>query len=278
MCATNRPDLLDPAILRPGRLDRTVRVDLPDREARLHILRIHSKNKPLADDVDLDELARDTFGFSGAHLESLCNEAAILALRRRKREIGRTEFKEATDKVMLGERIERALQERDLYRVAVHEGGHALASEVMKPGSVSSVTIVPRGMALGFVRHTSEEDPLLQTVSELTSDLVVLLAGSAAEQLIFGERSTGAANDFEKAWDIARRMVLSGLSDLGVVQEEALTPDQLYQTIQGMLSRAGEEAERVLAERRVELEQLADTLLERETVAGDALRAWLESA
>jgi cell division protease FtsH len=278
MAATNRPDLLDPAILRPGRLDRTVRVDLPDRDARLSILRIHTQNKPLADDVDLDAIARETFGFSGAHLESLCNEAAILALRRKKRQIGQAELLEAVDKVMLGERIDRHLGRDQLYRVAVHEGGHALVSELLKPGSVSSITIVPRGMALGFVRHAPEEDPLLQTESELLMDIMVLLAGSAAEQLVFGERSTGAANDFEKAWEIARRMVMAGLSELGVVNEEAVTQQQLYDTVQRMMREAGERVERLLADHRPELLALAERLLDSETVDGHDLRRWLRSA
>lgn len=277
MAATNRADLLDPALLRPGRLDRMVRVDLPDRDARLHILKIHVKNKPLETDVNLDRLARDTYGFSGAHLESLCNEAAILALRARKTTIGNVEFYEAVDKVLLGEKLDRDIRREDLYRVAVHEGGHALVSELTKPGSVSTVTIVPRGMALGFVRQSPLEDPLLQTVSELEKEIMVCLAGSEAEHLIFGERSTGASNDFEKAWDIARRMVMAGISELGIVQEDALTPAQWYDTIKGQMATLAERTGLLLRQHREDLTALADTLLETETVEGEQLRKWLSA-
>lgn len=275
MAATNRADLLDPALLRPGRLDRIVQVDLPDREARRQILAIHTRQKPLAPDVDLDALARETFGFSGAHLESLCNEAAILAHRRRLEAIGQREFLEAVDKVLLGERMDRTLRQQDRRRVAVHEGGHALISELVRPGSVASVTIVPRGAALGFVRQTPEDDPLLQTVTELQHEIMVCLAGSAAEHLAFGERSTGAANDFEKAWQIARRMVLAGLSKLGVVQEEALTPAQLYETVTGILQEAEQGVVRLLEAHRGLLERLAARLADAETLDGSTLRAWL---
>lgn len=277
MAATNRADLLDAALLRPGRLDRLVRVELPDREARLHILDLHSKGKPLEADVNLDAIARDTYGFSGAHLESLCNEAAILALRRTSLRISGQDFREAMDKVLLGERMDRAIRNQDLTRVAIHEGGHALVSELVKPGSVSSVTIVPRGMALGFVRQASEEDPVLQTVTELRAEIMVCLAGSAAESLELGERSTGSANDFEKAWDIARRMVLAGLSNLGVVHEEALTRSQLYDTIQAIMAEAELRVRALLAEHQNVLRRLADHLLETETVDGSQLRMWLAS-
>lgn len=277
MAATNRADLLDPALLRPGRLDRMVRVDLPDREARLHILKIHVKNKPLGDDVNLDQLARDTYGFSGAHLESLCNEAAILALRARKTTVGHKEFHEAVDKVLLGEKLDREIRREELYRVAVHEGGHALVSELTSPGSVATVTIVPRGMALGFVRQSALEDPLLQTVSELEKEIMVCLAGSQAEHIIFGERSTGASNDFEKAWDIARRMVMAGISELGIVQEDALTPGQWYDTIKAQMTALADRTDALLRQHQAELKALAETLLEIETVEGGRLREWLSA-
>jgi len=275
MAATNRADLLDNALTRPGRLDRVVRVDLPDRAARQRILALYAANKPLAADVDLAAVARDTFGFSGAHLESLCNEAAILALRAQAAEVSRAHFQEAVDKVLMGERLDRAVRDQELKRVAVHEGGHALVSELVRPGSVAQVTITPRGLALGYVRQTPDEDPLLETVSELEGQIVVCLAGSAAEALALGERSTGAANDFDQAWGIARRMVLAGLTELGVVNETALTKAQLYRTIRGIVEEAGRRVQEVLADHQTQLLRLADALVREETVDGDTLRAWL---
>lgn len=275
MAASNRADLLDPALTRPGRLDRQVRVDLPDRMARRQILALHAANKPLAGDVDLDALAHDTFGFSGAHLESLCNEAAILALRDGAPALSRQHFHEAVDKVLMGERMDRVVRSAERRRVAVHEGGHALAAELVRPGSVSQVTIAPRGRALGYVRQSPDDDPLLETVSELEGQIVVCLAGSEAEVLQLGERSTGAANDFEQAWAIARRMVLAGLTELGVVDEQALTKDQMFGAVQGIVRRARARVRALLEENRRELARLADTLVAEETVDGPTLRRWL---
>lgn len=273
MAATNRIDLLDGALLRPGRFDRTVRVDLPDRDGRLQILRLHTRNKPLADDVNLDQVARESFGFSGAHLESVCNEAAILALRNGCRQITMAHFTQAIDKVLLGEKLDRSLRRGELHRVAIHEGGHAIVAELVSPGSVSSVTISPRGMALGFVRQAPHDDRLLQTVTELTADIQVLLAGSTAERLLLGEQSTGAANDFEKAWEIARRMVLSGLSSLGVVHEDALAPETLYQAVKEIIVAQQAIVDTFIDTHRRQLEFLADRLLQEETLPGDAVRS-----
>ena len=159
--ATNRQDLLDNAIQRPGRFDRMVRVDLPDKVGRKEILSLHLRNKPLADDCELEELARETFGLSGAHLESLCNEAAIIALRSGRDEICKADLTEALDKVLLGEKLERRPTETELRRVSVHEAGHAIVSELIRPGSVAQVTVAPRGNALGYVRHAPREDMYL---------------------------------------------------------------------------------------------------------------------
>src|SRR5690606_32290083 len=148
MAATNRPDLLDPALLRPGRFDRTVQVDMPDREGRFHILKIHTRRRPLADDVDLDLLAREMYNFSGAQIESVVNEAAIHAMRAGRDEIRLEDFKEAIEKVMMGERLDRKPRSEELERIAHHEAGHALISELVRPGSVSSITITSRGKAL----------------------------------------------------------------------------------------------------------------------------------
>ncbi len=272
MAATNRADLIDPALLRPGRFDRTVRVDLPDRQGREAILLLHTRNKPLSDNVDLSRIALETFGFSGAHLESVCNEAAILALREDTAAVDHDHFKAAIDKVLLGEKLDRHLDREELYRVAIHEGGHAIVGELVNPGSVSSITIAPRGMALGFVRQAPLDDRLLQTVSELKADIAVCLAGSTAERLVLGEQSTGAANDFEKAWDIARRMVTAGLSSLGVVQEEALSPEVLYQTVHEIIRDSQEIVDELIDTHRESLTRLADLLMDQETLPGEAVR------
>lgn len=275
MAATNRADLLDAALMRPGRFDRSVGVDLPDREGRLRILELHSRNKPMGPDADLSRVAQETFGFSGAHLESVCNEAAILALREGSTAISARHLAEATDKVLLGEKLDRTLRDGELNRVAVHEGGHALVAELVNPGSVSSVTISPRGMALGFVRQAPDDDRLLQTVSELKADIQVCLAGSTAERLLLGEQSTGAANDFEKAWDIARRMVLSGLSTLGVIHEEALSPESLYRTIQDIIVEQQALVDDLIQRHQPTLNHLATLLLAAETLSGHEVRSLL---
>lgn len=272
MAATNRADLIDPALLRPGRFDRTVRVDLPDRMGREAILLLHTKNKPLAKDVNLGQIAVETFGFSGAHLESVCNEAAILALREDATIVTQGHFKSAIDKVLLGEKLDRHLRREELYRVAIHEGGHAIIGELVNAGSVSSITIAPRGMALGFVRQAPDDDRLLQTVSELKADIAVCLAGSTAERILLGEQSTGASSDFEKAWDIARRMVTSGLSSLGVVQEEALSPEVLYQTVQEIIRDSQELVDELVTSHQSSLLELAALLMEQETLPGERVR------
>ncbi len=275
MAATNRADLLDQALMRPGRFDRLVRVDLPDREARLSILELHTRNKPLDVEANLDAIARETFGFSGAHLESVCNEAAILAMREGAEVITTSLLRQAVDKVMLGERMDRTMRHEDQKRVAVHEGGHALVGELVNPGSVASITIAARGMALGFVRHAPDDDRLLQTVSELKADIQILLGGSTAERLLLGEQSTGAANDFEKAWDIARQMVLSGLSSMGVVQEEALSPEVLYHTIRDIIAEQQSIVDELITLHEHDLWALAAQLLEHETLPGEAVRGFI---
>jgi cell division protease FtsH len=275
MAASNRADLLDQALLRPGRFDRVVRVDLPDWSGRLQILQLHTRNKPLASDVDLAAIARETFGFSGAHLESLCNEAAILAFREGRNEITMADLKSAVDKVMLGEKLDRQVHKEERERVAVHESGHAVIAEHLQPGSVASVTIIPRGMALGFVRPAPEPDRWLRTVSELRAEIAVLLAGSTAERILLGQPSTGAANDFEKAFDIARQMVLAGLSPLGVVQEEALSPETLYQAVRDIVAAERERVDRLVERYRAAIQALSQRLLVEETVSGEEVRSLL---
>ncbi|BAS27659.1 AAA family ATPase [Limnochorda pilosa] len=270
--ATNRPDLLDSALLRPGRFDRTVRVDLPDKEGRRHILEIHAQGKPLAPDVDLDELARETYGFSGAHLESLLNEAAILAMRQGDRQIGGRHLREAVDKVLMGEKLDRRPSEAERRRVAYHETGHAFVSELGRPGSVSTVTLSPRGQALGYMRQTPEDDPYLYTQEELEHQIDVCLGGAVAEELFFGSRSTGAMGDFEQAVGLARRMILAGMSSLGIVSEETLPEDHLHQeTVRILKGREGYVRE-VLTAHRPLMDRAAVELLREEKLPGARVR------
>ena len=188
--ATNRPEILDPALLRPGRFDRIVQVDLPDLEGRKKILELHLKNKPVDPAVNLEKIARETFGFSGAHLESLANEAAILAMRAGEDTIREKHVLEAIEKVIMGEKVERKPSEEELWRIAVHETGHALVSETIEPGSVSSITITSRGKALGYIRQQPPEDRYLYTRDCLDHKIAVLLGGSISEKLILGNQST----------------------------------------------------------------------------------------
>jgi ATP-dependent Zn protease len=274
MGATNRVDMLDPALLRPGRFDRVVNVDLPDKEGRMAILELHTKGKPLAADVNLENLARQSFGFSGAHLESLCNEAAILALRENDDTITMRHFTEAVDKVILGEKLDRKPTLEEKRRVAIHEGGHALAGEWVEAGTVSTVTITPRGRAMGYVRTNPADDRYLYTRPMMEGQIRVALAGFLAEELIFGQGSTGAAGDFERVMDLAKRIVSGGMSDLGIIDPEAGSKDEVQKII-------GEQQEQVrwfLAQRREVLEQVAETLVREEVIDGDALRRLLAEA
>lgn len=273
--ATNRVDILDPAIVRPGRFDRIVKVDLPDKEGRLHILKIHTANKPLADDVNMDQIAKETYSFSGAHIESLTNEAAILALREGQKKIGYKHFKEAIDKVMMGEKLDRKPAEEELRRVAVHETGHALIGELVNPGSVSTITIAPRGQALGYVRHNPQDDVYLHTQEYLENQIAICIAGAAAEEFILGNRSTGARNDFEKATDIARLIIFSGMTHLGVVNEKDLPANLKHEVMTEILRKQEERAQGMLRERRDLIEQITEKLLSDETFTGEELRTML---
>jgi cell division protease FtsH len=270
--ATNRPDLLDPALLRPGRLDRVVRVDLPDREARRQILERKVRGVALAPDVDLDALAQETFGLSGAHLESVVNEAAILALRQGSPVVAARHLAEAVEKVTLGERLERTPSPAQRWRVAVHESGHALVAETLRPGSVAAVTITSRGNALGYVRQAPAEDTYLRTREELAADLAVALAGYAAEVLVLGSGSTGAEQDLAQAAELARTMVRSGMSRLGLVAEATLAPGELDRAVREILALEEERVRRLLAAQQETLVRVAQTVLERERLPGEELR------
>ncbi|MDI9419568.1 MAG: AAA family ATPase [Firmicutes bacterium] len=275
--ATNRVDLLDPALLRPGRFDRIVRVDLPDKQGRLQILRIHAKGKPLALDVDLEQIAQATFGFSGAHLESIVNEAAIYALRHKRREITNRDFKEALEKVMLGERLNRNPSGEERLRIAYHETGHAMLSEKINKGSVASVTIISRGNALGYMRQHGQDDQYLYTKAELLARIQVCMAGAVAEELVFGERSTGAVSDIEQAAEIARKIVFAGLSDLGVVTSD-LPSGVLVRTITQIIKEQETQVYDYLAENQGKLHVLAQKLLEQERLSGVQFRQIMQKS
>jgi cell division protease FtsH len=285
--ATNRPDVLDPALLRPGRFDRRVTIENPDREGRLAILRVHARGKPLAADVDLSEVAKATVGFSGADLENLLNEAALLTARRERTAIGRDELEEAAERVMSGPRRRgQGLSPRERELVAYHEAGHALvAHRLPHADPAHRVSIVARGAAGGHTRLLPEEDRRFWTQSQLEDALAVALGGLTAEELVFGEPTTGPGSDLEQASALARHMVLEyGMSDrLGPValghtadtesppmfearaysEETAALVDA---EVQRLVRRAHERARQVLASELDTLETLVTDLHEHETL------------
>ncbi|HID06781.1 MAG TPA: cell division protein FtsH, partial [Armatimonadetes bacterium] len=292
--ATNRPDVLDPALLRPGRFDRRIVVDHPDARARKQILEVHLKGKPIAEDVDVEVLARSTPGFSGADLANMVNEAAILAARRGKEEIGMAELEEALEKVAAGpERRSRRLSEREKRILAYHEAGHALVSKLVPYGQhVRKVTIIPRGMALGYTLQFPWEDRYLWTRSELLDQITGMLGGRVAEEIIFGEVTTGAQNDLEHATEMARRMVCEfGMSErLGPVTlgrrtgpvflgrdlvedrnySEAIA-NEIDQEVRRIVEECYTRARRLLEQHRDILDHLVELLMEKETITGDEI-------
>ncbi|MGE0793860.1 MAG: ATP-dependent zinc metalloprotease FtsH [Acidimicrobiia bacterium] len=289
IAATNRPDILDPALLRPGRFDRQIVVDRPDLQGRRAILGVHATGKPLDTDIDLDVLARRTPGFTGADLANLMNEAALLTARRGSRLIDMRAMEESIDRVMAGpERKSRVMTEKEKRVIAYHEAGHALAGHVLpNTDPIHKVSIIARGRALGWTLALPTEDRHMQTRSELRDELSMLLAGRTAEELVFGDPTTGAQNDIERATNIARAMV----TEFGMT--EALGPQQLV-TRQGepflgrevggsreysdeiaarvdhevrrLIDQAHAEAREILTLHRVTLDRLADALVEQETL------------
>jgi cell division protease FtsH len=289
IAATNRPDILDPALLRPGRFDRQIVVDRPDLEGRKAILNVHAKGKPLGADIDLSVLARRTPGFTGADLANLMNEAALLTARRSTDTIGMAAMEESIDRVMAGpERKSRVMSEKDKRVIAYHEGGHALVGHVLpNTDPIHKVSIVARGRALGWTLALPSEDRYMLTRSKLCDELAMLLGGRTAEELVFGDPTTGAQNDIEKATQIARAMVTEyGMTDaLGPQQlgqkdgEPFLGRDMGHQRdysdevaaridteVRRLIEHAHGEAGEILRQHRATLDLLADTLMERETV------------
>jgi cell division protease FtsH len=295
MAATNRPDILDPALLRPGRFDRRVTIEAPDRDGRLAILRVHARGKPLAADVDLGEVARSTMGFSGADLENLLNEGALLAARRRQATIGRAELEEAAERVMAGPRRRgQAISRLERELAAYHEAGHALvAHRLPHADPVHRVSIVARGAAGGHTRLLPEGDRRFWTRSQLDDVLAFALGGLTAEELVFGEPTTGPGSDLEHASELARRMVVEyGMSErLGPVAlghplepEAALLEARAYSEktaatvdaeVQRLVREAHERARVTLAGELPTLDGLAARLLEQETLHREDLDALL---
>ncbi len=273
--ATNRIDILDSALLRPGRFDRHVKVELPDKKGRLHILSLHTKNKPLASDVSLEALAANTFGFSGAHLESLTNEAAILALREEKATITSEHFQSAIDKVIMGEKLDRRPNTLEKQRIAIHEAGHALVSEITRPGSVATINIASRSNALGYVRQTALDDTYLYTLDIIKNKIAVALAGAIAEEINLGNRSTGASNDFKQAIDLAKEIIHNGMSTLGIISVEDLAKDLLHATITSIIKETEQYVYTILSNRQTTLQAAVALLLEKESLDGDEFRALL---
>jgi cell division protease FtsH len=302
MAATNRPEILDPALLRPGRFDRQVLVDRPDINGREAILKIHSKNVLLGPEVDLHKLAGRTPGFAGADLANLVNEAALLAARKDKDNVEAEDFDEAIDRVVAGlAKKSRVMNSEEKEIVAFHESGHAIVAESVEHADpVHKISIIPRGIAaLGYTQQQPTEDRYLMTRSELLDRLAVLLGGRVAEELVFEETSTGAQNDLQRATDIARSMVTEyGMSDLlGLVTyerprqpmflPESFTPGKAYREekaaqIDGEVTRFVEEAHqrvrKIISEQRKVLDDLGQLLLQKESVQGEELRRMMSEA
>ena len=299
IAATNRPDILDPALLRPGRFDRRVTVDRPDVSGRQKILGVHAANKPLASDVDLERIAKITPGFTGADLANLMNESALLAARRRKEKVGRDEVEEAMERVMAGpERKSRVMSQKEREVIAFHESGHALVGHVLENSDpIHKISIIARGQALGYTMQVPEQDHFLSSRDEMLDQIAVLLGGRTAEELFCGDITTGASNDLERATKIAREMVTRyGMSEelgtqvFGEAQHEvflgrdyaqkndysAETAKRIDDEIERIMREAHDRARKVLSARGDQMRTMAKVLLERETVEGPAVDALLD--
>ena len=298
LAATNRPDVLDPALLRPGRFDRQVVVDMPDVRERELILRLHARKLPIAGDVDLSRLARATAGSSGADLANLVNEAALFAGRKNKDKVDMDDFEEARDKTLMGiARKSKVISAKDKQMTAYHEAGHGLLHYFLKNADpLHKVTIIPHGRALGVSFSLPEDDAYTHSTSWLIDRIRISMGGYAAEKLIFNEMTTGAQNDLEKATDLARRMVCEwGMSDvLGPIaygqKEEPIflgkeiarhkdyseeTAEKIDMEIKRIITESLTEAEKILTEQKDMLKLLADTLIVKETMDDDEIRALL---
>ncbi|MDA8352119.1 MAG: ATP-dependent zinc metalloprotease FtsH [Firmicutes bacterium] len=299
MAATNRPDILDPALLRPGRFDRQITVNRPDVKGREEVLKVHARNKPLADDVKLKTIAKRTTGFTGADLENLLNEAALLAARKGKKDVGMLEVEEAIDRVIAGpEKKSRVISEKEKRTIIYHEGGHAVVGYFLEHADeVHKITVVPRGQAGGYVVMLPKEDRFLMTKNELLDRVTGLLGGRAAEEVIFGEISTGAHNDFEKATSIVRSMITEyGMSERLAPMQFGRSQGQVFlgrdlgheqnysdaiayeidKEMQEMINDCYSKAKNILLEKRDKLELIAQTLYQKETLDAEEIRQLME--
>lgn len=299
VAATNRSDILDPALLRPGRFDRKITVDRPDVRGREQILRVHSRNKPISKDIPLDVVAKRTPGFTGADLENVLNEAALLTARRNKAVIEMNELDDAIDRVMAGpEKRSRVISDKEKRLVAYHEGGHAIVGYYLQNGHVvHKVTIIPRGMAGGYTVSLPKEDRYFMTKEDILDRIVELLGGRVAEEIVLGEISTGASNDLERITDIVRRMVMEfGMSsklgpmqfghrqgqvflgrDLGSEQNYSDTiAYEIDKEMREIVESCYDRTRKLLTEHRDKLDLLAQTLLEYETLDGEQINQLME--
>ena len=300
IAATNRPDILDPALLRPGRFDRQITVDRPDVAGREQILKVHAGNKPLDSEVDFAKLAQLTVGFTGADLANLLNEAALLTARRHRALISMDEIEESMERVIAGpERKARVMTAAERATIAYHESGHALVGHVLEHSDpVHKITIIPRGQALGYTMQLPTEDHFLKTRNEMLDELAVFLGGRVAEELMCDDVTSGASNDLERATKMAREMVTRlGMSEalgtqvFGEAQHQVFlgrdyadhqdyseeTARRIDEEVQRIMREAHERAKGILEERREQLELMKSVLLERETVEGEAVEALLDN-
>ena len=300
LAATNRPDILDPALLRPGRFDRQITVDRPDVKGREQILRVHAQNKPLTEDVRFDKLAQLTVGFTGADLANLLNESALLAARRHKEQISMDEIEESMERVIAGpQRKGRVMTETERTTIAYHESGHALVGHILEHSDpVHKISIIARGQALGYTLQLPTEDHFLKTKNEMLDELAVFLGGRVAEELMCDDITSGASNDLERATKMAREMVTRlgmskelGTQVFGEAQHQVFlgrdyadhqdyseeTARRIDVEVQRIMREAHERAEEILSARRDQLDLMAKVLLERETVEGEAVDALLDN-
>ena len=292
--ATNRADVLDPALMRPGRFDRQVHVGYPDIKAREAILKVHIKEKPLAPEVDLSEVAKNTTGFTGADLENLLNEAALLAAKRNKDAIGNEELKEAAVKVMMGaEKRSRKVTDKERRLTAFHEAGHAVATyHLDTQDPVTEVSIIPRGSAGGYTMSTPQEDKMYMSRNEMLDELVTLLGGRVAEAIVLGDISTGASNDLERATALAKGMITRygmdeniGLATYGTntgfygtgKEYSETTATAIDEAVKAQLKTAYERCETILTEHRDQLDRLAEYLIEHEKIDADGFNALMKA-
>ncbi len=298
LAATNRADILDPALMRPGRFDRQVYVGYPDQKGRLEILKVHAKNKPLGRDVDLSVVAKTTYGFTGADLENLLNEAALLAARENKKEISQSNLDDAMLKVVMGpEKKSKKMQEKDKKQTAYHEAGHAVAAVNLETqDKVHQVSIIPRGRAGGFTMSLPDHDKAYISKKEMFEDIVMMMGGRVAEEMIFGEINTGASSDIQRATKVATDMItkygmseklgsrtFGGSGEVFIGKDYGQTRDYSEETaaiidqeVDKIISEAYDECKKILTEKKDRLEAVARALIEREVLTGEEFLAVYE--